>query len=116
MESVAEATGVATVVKKILGDDCGCKERKVALNKRFSFVKSMTGEEASIWLFDLRAAWKEGRITKQQQETALKLYESVFRIRHKMSRCGSCVNQKLADLEQAYLASCEDSTTETKPE
>ena len=33
VEKITEATGIKKVVKAIFGDDCGCEERKEALNK-----------------------------------------------------------------------------------
>lgn len=36
---IAKATGVATVVTKIVGDDCGCEERRRRLNEMFPFEK-----------------------------------------------------------------------------
>jgi len=115
VESVAKATGVAKLVETVVGD-CGCEKRKVALNRRFPFLTLMNETHKKEWEDTLRPSYKSGSLTLENQKAALKLYEDIFKIRHKLSRCGSCVNQKLADLEAAYLASCEDSTTETKPE
>ena len=115
VESVAKATGVAKLVEAVVGD-CGCEKRKIALNRRFPFLTLMNDSQKKQWEDTLRPAYKQGQLTLVNQKAALKLYEHIFKIRHKLSRCGSCVNQKLADLEAAYLASCEDSTTQTKPE
>ena len=38
IEKVLEATGIAKVAKAILGDDCGCDERKKKLNNMFPYV------------------------------------------------------------------------------
>jgi hypothetical protein len=35
VEQVLEATGVSKVAKFILGEDCGCEERKAKLNRMF---------------------------------------------------------------------------------
>ena len=115
MESVAKVTGVAKLVEAVVGD-CGCEKRKVALNQRFPFLTLMNDSQKKQWEDTLRPAYKGGYLTLENQKTALKLYERIFKIRHKLSRCGSCVNQKLSDLEAAYLASCEDSTTKTESE
>lgn len=37
VHKVAEATGVARVVKAVTKGDCGCHGRRVALNRRLSF-------------------------------------------------------------------------------
>ena len=114
VESVAKATGLDKVVRAVVGEDCGCNKRKVALNKRFPFTRIMTDAQKEEWLKNLRPKWKTGSLTIEAQANALNLYAEIFRIRHEMSSCGSCVNTKFNDLEQAYLASCEDSETETE--
>ena len=35
VEKVLESTGIAKLAKAILGDDCGCEERKKKLNNMF---------------------------------------------------------------------------------
>ena len=37
VEKITEATGIAKVVKTFFGEDCGCGERKDALNKAMPF-------------------------------------------------------------------------------
>jgi len=40
IEKFTKATGIKKVVEKITGEkDCGCKERKEALNKKFPYKK-----------------------------------------------------------------------------
>ena len=39
VESITQATGIDKVVHAVLGDDCGCDERKEKLNKLFPFGK-----------------------------------------------------------------------------
>ena len=40
VEKVLKATGIDKVAKKILGDDCGCEERKEALNRLYPYWRS----------------------------------------------------------------------------
>jgi hypothetical protein len=49
VEKVLKATGIDKVAKKILGDDCGCEERKEALNKLYPYTRQMTEDEISIY-------------------------------------------------------------------
>ena len=55
VEKVFQATGVDKVAKWILGEDCGCDERKQILNKIFPYVKPecLTEEEFEFlhWYF-----------------------------------------------------------------
>ncbi len=39
VEQILEATGVAKVAKWILGEDCGCEERKQKLNELWRYKK-----------------------------------------------------------------------------
>jgi hypothetical protein len=39
IEKFTEATGIKAVVKAIAGEDCGCSERRDALNKLFPYKK-----------------------------------------------------------------------------
>ena len=39
IEQITEATGIKKVVKAIAGEDCGCDERRDALNKLFPYKK-----------------------------------------------------------------------------
>ncbi len=39
LEKVFEATGIASVVKFMFGDDCGCDKRKELLNEIFPYRK-----------------------------------------------------------------------------
>jgi len=39
VEKITKATGIKSFVNKLLGKDCGCKERKKKLNKFFPYKK-----------------------------------------------------------------------------
>lgn len=39
IENITQTTGINKVVHAVLGDDCGCDERKEKLNKLFPFGK-----------------------------------------------------------------------------
>jgi len=51
VEAVTEATGIKKVVKWLAGEDCGCDERKAALNKAFPLKRTqcMTEEIYNRW-------------------------------------------------------------------
>lgn len=94
VEKVLEKTGVAKVAKKILGDDCGCKERKEWLNKAFPYVMIKKGTMND----DQVGKWKEFRSEKrlslnvQDQEFVISLYNSVFQ--SNIQPCIGCGNGK----------------------
>ena len=39
VESITKATGIKDLVKAMFGEDCGCSERKDALNKLVPYKK-----------------------------------------------------------------------------
>ena len=104
---ITKATGIDKVAKKVLGDDCGCEERKEALNKMFPYaqVRQFTEDEMSIYESVIPRI--KGTISGQDQATLVKLYNKVFNSNKKTSSCGSCVQQTVAQLAKVYKNSCE---------
>ena len=39
VEMITKATGIDMIVKKTVGNDCGCDKRKEILNKKFPYKK-----------------------------------------------------------------------------
>ena len=54
VEEITTKTGIKKVVKKIFGDDCGCKERRDKLNQavrlRFPVVRCFTEQQYNDWV------------------------------------------------------------------
>ena len=105
IEKVLKKTGIDKVAKKVLGDDCGCEERKKALNKMFPYSRQFTPDEMSIYESVLTRI-KGERISGKDQAIMVKLYNKVFNANKKTSSCGSCVQQTLAKLAKVYVNSC----------
>ena len=105
IERVLKKTGIDKVAKKVLGDDCGCEERKKALNKMFPYSRQFTPDEISIYESVLPRI-KGERISGKDQAIMVKLYNKVFNANKKTSSCGSCVQQTLAKLAKVYVNSC----------
>ena len=105
VEKVLKATGIDKVAKKVLGDDCGCEERKKKLNQMFPYSRPFTNDELSIYESVLPRL-KSGTITGSDQAILVKLYNKVFNANKKPSSCGSCVQQTLAKLAKVYVNSC----------
>ena len=105
IEKVLKKTGIDKVAKKVLGDDCGCEERKKALNKMFPYSRQFTPDEISIYESVLPRI-KGERISGKDQAIMVKLYNKVFNANKKTSSCGSCVQQTLAKLAKVYVNSC----------
>ena len=107
IEKVFKATGIDKVAKKVLGDDCGCEERKQKLNKIFPYsnVRQFTEDDLSIYESVLPRIQK-GTIKSEDQAILVKLYNKVFNANKKPTSCGSCVQQTLAQLAKVYVNSC----------
>ena len=105
IEKALKVTGIDKVAKKILGDDCGCEERKKKLNQMFPYARPFTEDELSIYESVLPRI-QGGRIYGKDQDIMVKLYNKVFNANKKASSCGSCVKETLAKLEKVYKNSC----------
>lgn len=109
VEKVLEATGVASVAKAVLGDDCGCEKRKKWLNVAFPYGSPMTAEQKAIWETTF-ANRKQGEVMKGTEVQVLEeLYVSVLRRRRKVANCGACLASMLDELQKTYEASCDAS-------
>ena len=105
IEKALKATGIDKVAKKILGDDCGCEERKKKLNQMFPYARPFTEDELSIYESVLPRI-QGGRINGQDQDIMIKLYNKVFNANKKRSSCTPCVKETLDKLEKVYKNSC----------
>ena len=105
IEKALKVTGIDKVAKKILGDDCGCEERKKKLNQMFPYARPFTEDELSIYESVLPRI-QGGTVNGQDQDILVKLYNKVFNANKKASSCGSCVKETLAKLEKVYKNSC----------
>jgi hypothetical protein len=101
VEKVLKATGIDKVAKKILGDDCGCKE---ALNKLYPYTRQMTEDEISI--YEEVMSRTKGTLKGEDQAILVKIYNKVFNANKKPSSCGSCVKGTLQKLKTVYENSC----------
>ena len=106
IEKVLKKTGIDKVAKKVLGDDCGCEERKQALNKMFPYAKVRQFTEDEMSIYESVLPRIKGTISGADQSTLVKLYNKVFNANKKPSSCGSCVQQTVAKLAKVYVNSC----------
>ena len=111
IEKALKATGIDKVAKKVLGDDCGCEDRKKTLNAIFPYakVRQFTDDELKIYE-EVLTRTQQGKISGQDQAIMVKLYNNVFNANKKVSGCGSCVQQTLAQLAKVYVNSCKNET------
>jgi hypothetical protein len=102
VEKVLEVTGVAKVAKWVLGEDCGCDERKAKLNELFPYRKAKCLEQAE---YDWLKEWfdKKSEVIKpSEQKMILNIHSRVFGVRNEPTSCASCLITRVRDLEQVY--------------
>lgn len=106
IEKALKATGIDKVAKKVLGDDCGCEERKNRLNKMFPYARVFTEDEMKIYT-EMIPALGTGKLKNDEYSILLKLYNKVFKANKTFTSCTSCVQATLNKLKKVYQHSCE---------
>jgi hypothetical protein len=103
VEKITEATGIKKVVKAVLGDDCGCDERKAKLNKLVTYkVVNCLEEDEYTYLnrFFAKRRHNIGRVDKIALKQLITIYNRVFNKRQQMTNCSSCVKNIIEQLEK----------------
>ena len=105
IEQITTATGIKAVVDKIsevTGIDCGCEERKDALNKLWSYRQpNCISEDNVTWLADFLPN-KPEQLTIKAQERLKIIYKEVFNNDFKTTSCGSCWRDMIREIERVY--------------
>lgn len=108
IEQVLEVTKIAKVAKWILGEDCGCEERKEKLNKLFPYAKpKCLTEEEFTYLTETKVLDKNVLIPSEQREL-LTIYNRVFSQRRQPTSCGSCLREVVNGLKSVINEYKED--------
>lgn len=100
VERVLEATGISKIAKWLLGEDCGCNERKEKLNKLFPYrrqINCLTEDEYN-YLKGFFAERKT-RLKPTEQMSILNVYNRIFNIRQEPSNCVNCWKRILNELQ-----------------
>ena len=105
IEQFTEATGIKAVVDKIsevTGVNCGCEERKEALNKLWTYKQvSCINETDLIWLQEFLPN-KPNQLTIKQQERLKIIYKETFNVNFRTTSCGSCWRDMINEIEKVY--------------
>ena len=117
VENILEVTGIAKVAKWVLGEDCGCEERKQKLNELWRYTKpECLTEDEYKYLDDFYTNLKSS-VSPNQQRELLKIYNRVFKQRMQPTSCGSCVREIVNKLNKLYaIYKEENATTEANTE
>jgi hypothetical protein len=100
IEKITEATGIKKVVKFLFGEDCGCEERKVKLNKWKPYIKCLKQRE-----YNYLHKWFQHNkdvVSFQERTMLIEIYNRVFNKRQKDTRCSSCMKGIINDLKRVY--------------
>ena len=105
VEKVFEKTGIAKAAKFVLGEDCGCEERKEKLNEMFRYKKPECLTEQEFDLIKMAVDTKKNKWTPDEQETYKKIYERIFKTKVECTPCsfGKVVWKDLQAVYNQYL-------------
>jgi len=106
VEKVFKATGIDKAAKFVLGEDCGCDDRREVLNKMFPYQKPECLTEDEYNYLDGYYNRKSNTVTQQIQTEILMIYNRVFNDKAEPTSCGSCflnnVHKKLEIVYKEY--------------
>ena len=90
VEKAFKKVGIDKASKFVLGDDCGCDERKETLNKMFPSKKIECLTEDEYNYLDTFFSVKRSTVTPVQQNELILIYNRVFNGNAVATSCGSC--------------------------
>lgn len=99
---ITKATGIDKVVKFIAGEDCGCDERQIALNKTFRYKKPKCLLEDEYAYLSEWFKTPKNRVSPIEQKELLKIYNRTFSKKNQITSCGSCIRSITNDLNALY--------------
>ena len=103
VEQVFEKTGIAKVAKWVLGEDCGCEERKTKLNYLFPYYKPECLTEEEYEYLNKYFTEAKSTVHPQTQQKLLKIYNRIFHQKMSLTSCSSCFKNNLhKKLQRVY--------------
>ena len=102
VENILEATGIAKVAKWVLGEDCGCEERKQKLNELWRYKKPECLTEDEYNYLDTFFNRGTSSVKPSEQRELLKIYNRVLHEKQQPTSCGSCLRDIVNKLNQLY--------------
>ena len=102
VENVLESTGIAKVAKFILGEDCGCDQRKAKLNNLFPYSKPLCLEESEYNYLHEFFKKPVTTLKPSEQNELLRMYKRVFNSKQEATNCTSCWVKIIEDLKTVY--------------
>jgi hypothetical protein len=102
VEKVLEATGIAAVAKFLMGEDCGCEERKQKLNTLFPYNKPECLTETEYNYLTEWYAVNRNSVKPSEQREILKIYNRTFKLNQEPTNCATCLQEIIDKLKKIY--------------
>ena len=102
IDQITTATGIKSLVKFVAGDDCGCDQRKEALNKLFPYSKPNCLTEQDYNFLKEFFEVTRGAVVPTVQYRLNQIYTSVFNKPAEFTSCGSCLLDRINELKKIY--------------
>jgi ABC-type thiamine transport system ATPase subunit len=99
---ITEATGIDKVAKFVLGEDCGCDERKEKLNKLFPYAKPLCLTEDEFNTLDTYFKQNTNTLTSDEQTSLIAINNRVLNQKLTFSTCSSCLRDLVSKLRVIY--------------
>ena len=110
---ITKATGIDKVAKFILGEDCGCEERKEKLNKLFPWAKPKCLTEEEYNTLDTYFKQNSGTLTIDEQRSLVAINNRVFDQALTLSTCASCLRDLISKLRTIHNEYTPEQSEET---
>ena len=103
VEKVFDATGIGAVAKFIMGEDCGCSDRREVLNKVFPYQKPNCLTEDEYNYLTKYFADNKNVLPADTQKQLVAIYNRVFNDKATTTSCSKCfLNSIHKKLERVY--------------
>jgi hypothetical protein len=116
VEKVLKATGIDKVAKFLMGEDCGCDERKEKLNKLFPYAKPKCLTEDEYNTLDEYFKRNTSTLTIDEQMSLIAINNRVLDQSLVPSTCTSCLIDLVNKMRIIYSEYVPEQTEEASTE
>ena len=102
IDQITTATGIKALVKFVAGTDCGCEQRKEALNKLFPYSKPNCLSEQDYNFLKEFFEVTRGSVVPTVQYRLNQIYTSTFNKNAEFTNCGSCLLDRINELKKVF--------------
>jgi len=102
LAKITKATGIDKVAKFVLGEDCGCDERKEKLNKLFPYAKPKCLTEEEFNTLDTYFEKNTDTLTSEEQLSFIAINNRVLEQNLVPSSCASCLRDLVSKVRVIY--------------